>query len=68
VDPEEAAALDRDEARALVGAMRAEGEVALAEAGVARGDASFALAVDGRYRGRQKEVTAELAPEVLGRG
>ncbi len=61
-------ALDWDEARALVAAMRAEGAAALAEAGVPRGEARFALAVDGRYRGQQNEVTTDLPPETLERG
>jgi N-methylhydantoinase A len=61
-------ALDWNEARALVAAMRAEGEAALAEAGVQRGDAAFTLAVDGRYRGQQNEVTAELPAAVVEQG
>lgn len=61
-------ALDWDEARRLIAAMRAEGEAALAEAGVKRSDAHFTLAVDGRYRGQQNEVTTALSPDVLARG
>ncbi len=61
-------ALDWREARALIAAMRAEGEAALAEAGVQRSDATFTLAVDGRYRGQQNEVTAELPEDALAEG
>ncbi len=61
-------ALDWGEARALIAAMRAEGEAALAEAGVKRSDATFTLAVDGRYRGQQNEVTTDLPEAVLAQG
>jgi N-methylhydantoinase A len=56
----ELSGMDWDEARALIAAMAEEGRAALAEAGVAAHDASFALAVDCRYRGQQNEVTTEI--------
>jgi N-methylhydantoinase A len=60
-------ALDWAEIDALLGAMRAEGSAALAEAGVAPEEAAFAVAADMRYHGQQNEVTTAL-PEAVLRG
>jgi len=62
------AALDWAEIDALLAAMRAEGEAALAEAGVAPRDAAFSVAADMRYRGQQNEVTTALPEAALRAG
>ncbi len=55
--------LDWNAARALIAAMRGEGEAALLEAGVPLAAARFDLAADARYVGQQNEVTFDLPPE-----
>jgi N-methylhydantoinase A/oxoprolinase/acetone carboxylase beta subunit len=59
------AAPDWSEIDALLAAMCAEGSAALAEAGIAPGEAVFAAAADMRYRGQQNEVTTALPEATL---
>ncbi len=56
--------MEWEEALALIRDMMEEGRAALAEAGVPPHAASFALAVDCRYRGQQNEVTADIPMHV----